>query len=111
MIRPAAEALVYLFRFDKEAARLFGQRLGDEDAEGMFGEKCRDAPDVRAERRERGGGGFVVQFRLAEGFGRAAEGAAETVEGEVAPGQYFPALLKLAEGVEDEARGVTPARL
>ena|SRR5215204_1919735 len=111
IIRPAAQALVCLFRFEEEAARLFGQRLVDDDAEGVFGDEGRDAPDLSAERRERDGRGFLIQFRLPEGFGRAAEGAAESVEGEVAAGQDFPALLKVAQGVEDEARGVALARL
>ena len=108
---PAAQALVCLFRFEEEAACLFGQGLWDDDAEGVFGDERRDAPDVSAERVEGRGGGLVIQLGRAEGGGGAAEGTAEAVEREVTAGEDFPARLKLAEGVEDEARGVVPARL
>ena len=107
---PAAQALICLFRFKEEGACLFGQRLGDDDAEGVFGDEGGDAPDVRAERVECRGGGLVVWLGRAEGGGGAAEGPAEAVEGEVTAGEDFPARLKLAEGVEDEARGVVLAR-
>jgi hypothetical protein len=77
----------------------------------MLGEEDGHAPDVCAERGERGSRLFISEFLCVEGFGGAAEGTAQAVEGKVTFGKDFAALLKFAERVKNYARDITLARL
>ncbi|MDT7687936.1 MAG: hypothetical protein QOE46_695 [Acidobacteriota bacterium] len=106
-----AAALICLFGFEEECVRPFGQRRGDDDAEGMLGEEDGHASDVCAERGECGGYLLVSEFSCVEGFGGTAESATQAVKGEVAFGKDFAALLKVAERVKEYALGVLLARL
>jgi hypothetical protein len=97
--------LTALFQL-KKLVRAVGQRSGDDDAEGVFGDEGRDATHARAERGQGRCSLLVSEFVRAEGFGGASKRTSQTVERQIALRKHFAARLKISEREEHYARSV-----